>query len=223
MGKCFASIVRTESDKSFFHEPLAQGAIVPTSPKKFNQCKMNPAAAIDCPIFLTDKGDCVRCDKLTETPGTVARFPGNIHASENPGFIVDSHGEKVSTVPNNIMAVVDSKMTEPITISRGMAWLVGVALAVVPVGIMLIAYMISGAMGYQTVVSRMAEAEKRLDKLEKVSDDVQRLTLTTENVKNDVSNIRATQTSSEVERKEMSKNIADIRILLATKSMNAQQ
>lgn len=134
--------------------------------------------------------------------------------------ITDASGREISSEKPNLMAQIDLKAGEPITISRGFAWIVGTALVLIPIVLMIALYLISGAMGYQTVISRVSDAEKRLDKVESAVADIQTLKMTAAQVQSDVKQIKDLQSSNEVDRKDMQKNISDIRILLATKSVS---
>lgn len=134
--------------------------------------------------------------------------------------ITDASGREISSEKPNLMAQIDLKVGEPITISRGFAWIVGTALVLIPIVLMIALYLISGAMGYQTVISRVTDTEKRLDKVEAVVADIQTLKTTATIMQGDVKAIKDAQSSNEADRKDMVKNISDIRILLATKHIN---
>lgn len=146
---------------------------------------------------------------------------GDIHVSiepNKPGLLVDSHGEAVSASKTGLMKV-DEKMSEPLGMSRGLAAIFSVALAIVSAVIGIWLYSLTGAMSYQTVVSRVGTVETRLDKVEKALDDVQGMKITLNNVQNDSKAIRDKQAMDEQDRKDLIKNIGDIRILLAQKGL----
>jgi len=156
--------------------------------------------------------------KLSEV--VIARN-GDIHASVEPNIpegIVDIHGDQLAT-KTGFMTQVDSKVTSPMTISKGLATLATIFIALISglIGIWL--YSVTSAMSYQTVVSRVGEVEKRTEKLEAAVSDIQSLKFSTLNLQNDVKAMRETQQNNEQDRKDLIKNVSDIRILLAQRGL----
>jgi septal ring factor EnvC (AmiA/AmiB activator) len=121
--------------------------------------------------------------------------------------------------PHSLMAQIDKASTETVTWTKGTLWLIGTTIAAASVIVLILAYVVSGAMGYQGVVNRIDQAETRLDKIEKTLDEFSQMKITLNNVQNDSKVIRETQSANETDRKEMMKNLSDIRILLAQKGM----
>lgn len=152
---------------------------------------------------------------------SAAAIERNIHEVpkvDTTGTIIGIHGEKL-TPTTSLMGKIDEQVTTPITISRGLATIAGVLIALLSgiAGIWI--YSVTSAMSYQTVVNRVGVVEARLDKIDTVITDLQGLKMTTNNLQNDVKAIRDKQVNDEPDRKELIKNIGDIRILLAQKGM----
>lgn len=147
----------------------------------------------------------------------------DIHASFEPkkteqGVIVDAHGEPV-TRTNGMMVRLDEKAKQAVTISRGTLWFIGTVIAVVPVLILIVVYVITVAMGYQGTLSQVKEIDGRVTKLENGFVELQTLKLNVNDIKSDVVQIKKTQENNEQDRKDVLKNISDIRILLAQRQM----
>jgi len=119
-----------------------------------------------------------------------------------------------------MMVRIDEKAKESITITRGTLWFIGTVITTVPVLLVVVVYVITVAMGYQGTVSRVADIENRVKEMEMTMKEVTALKITASQVQADVKQIRESQSASDAERKDMSKNIADIRILLASRQMS---
>lgn len=126
-----------------------------------------------------------------------------------PGTLFAPTGEQVK-VKTSMTAKLEAKAAEPI--SKGLAGLIGIAVAVV-------VYIITASMNYQGVVSRIGTAEDRLTKVEDAVKVINVLQLTTNTVQNDVKAIRENQMSRDAEWKELIKNVNDLRILTAQKQL----
>jgi len=151
---------------------------------------------------------------------------GNIHLSVDPhkpdiGTIVDLHGEPI-TRPNSMMVRIDEKVREPITLSRGTLWFIGVLLTVIPITVLLLGYIITLATGYQSNISRVTELDGRVAKLESAVAEIQNLKLSMNTIQGDVTAVKKNQEDGDRDRKDILKNMADIRILLAQKQMGGQ-
>jgi hypothetical protein len=120
---------------------------------------------------------------------------------------------------NGLMGTIEKVSAETVTWTKGTLWIIGTTIAAASVIVLILAYVVSGAMGYQGVVNRIGAAEDRLTKVEDALKDVQSMKLSLNNVQNDASEIRKKQSNDEQDRKEMIKNISDIRILLAQRGM----
>lgn len=147
----------------------------------------------------------------------------DVHQTEEieQGVILDPQEHPVES-KRSLVARVDTKFQEPITISKGLAWLIGLIIAVVPIGIAILIYVATGAMGYQTVVGRVNEVEKRADKMETAITELQTLKITTIKMQGDVEQIKQNQASTETDRKKMMSDLADIRILLAQQGLGSK-
>ena len=158
--------------------------------------------------------------KLSEV---VVSRNGDIHASIEPnvpelGIIFDAHGDPV-TPKTRLMDKIDDRVTSPIKMSFGLASLLGVGITILSAIVGAWLYSLTGAMSYQTVVSRVGTVETRVEKIEKVLDDMQGLKVASVTMQKDVQAIREKQMADEQDRKKMIDNIADIRILLAQKGI----
>lgn len=115
-------------------------------------------------------------------------------------------------VEKTLIAQMDAKTTTPVKMSAGLASLIGI-------GIALVSGLLGWAMSYQSVVSRVGDVEKRLEKMDTAIESLQSLKVTTVTMSNTIETIKKNQEENARDRKEDSKNIADIRILLAQKGM----
>jgi len=153
---------------------------------------------------------------------------GDIHWSvepqtPEPGTILDEHGQQLAEPSKDSMMVrLDSKAKEAITVSRGTLWFIGTAIAIVPIIVILIGYVITIAMGYQGNLSRVTELDSRVAKLEAAVTKIQSLEIGMNNIEKDVSSVKKSHEAAEQDRKDILKNMGDIRILLAQKQMGAQ-
>lgn len=123
---------------------------------------------------------------------------------------------------SGFMARLDAKVNESITISKGLAWLIALVIGIVPVGLLIAVYLITGAMGYQTVVSDVSDLKERVAKLEKLDDKVNGISLTATTVQKDVEIIKKNQDVAESDRRDLIKNVSDIRIMLAQKTLTQE-
>lgn len=142
-----------------------------------------------------------------------------IHLSVEPQKnILDAHGEPIRR--ESMMVRLDKKAGEPITVSRGTLWFIGTLIAVVPIAIAIIAYTISIAMGYQGNVSKVTEIDARVTKVEAALVELQQLKANMAGIERDVNAIKKNQDEADIDRKDILKNMADIRILLAQKQLS---
>jgi len=151
---------------------------------------------------------------------------GDIHVSVEPGqpelgTILDEHGAAIPR-RESMMVRLDEKAKESITVSRGTLWFIGTAITVVPILLVIIGYAVSMAMGYQGNLSRVTELDSRVAKLEAAVAKIQSLEIGMNNIEKDVASVKKSHEAAEQDRKDILKNMGDIRILLAQKQMGAQ-
>ncbi len=154
----------------------------------------------------------------------VLAFSGlaDIHITADPSdskTIVDVRGDAFPQ-RKTMVGRLDDKAKETITLSRGTLWFIGTALTVIPVAIVLLAYLVSGAMGYQGTIGKVNELDTRVGKLETAFADIQALKLSVNNISNDVSTVKDGQKINEAKRDDMAKTLNDIRLLLAANKLN---
>ncbi len=149
---------------------------------------------------------------------------GDLHVSIEPNTpegILDAHGVPVER-SSSMMVRLDKKAGESVTLTRGTLWFVGTLVAVVPVILLIAVYTVTVAMGYQSALSQVKEIDGRVTKLEAAFTEIQNLKLSMNNVANDVATMKASQKDADIDRKDILKNMGDIRILLAQKHMEGQ-
>ncbi len=142
---------------------------------------------------------------------------GDIHASVEPNIpegIVDIHGESVTSKKDFIAMTDEGLAKKPISV--GLAAIISIVLAILSVWV----YSMTTAMGYQTVVSHVDTIDRRVEKLEKAFDDIQSLKMSAQKTDSTLQTMHETQTAGEADRKQMMKDIADIRIMMGQKELH---
>jgi hypothetical protein len=139
---------------------------------------------------------------------------GDVHTTEEPGTVLDSHGESVTSKKDFIAMTDEGLAKKPISV--GLAAIISIVLAILSVWV----YSMTTAMGYQTVVSHVDTIDRRVEKLEKAFDDIQSLKMSAQKTDSTLQTLRETQTAGEADRKQIMKDIADIRIMMAQKAMH---
>lgn len=106
---------------------------------------------------------------------TALREVSDIHISAPPeeAMLLDARGDAIPTKRTGLMARIDAKGSEEITIRRSTLWFVGTLLAVIPVaiviGALLIGYgresqsQIEKTIQMQSDIQKMSETQKRIE------------------------------------------------------------
>lgn len=147
-----------------------------------------------------------------------AILEGNFSGQESiPGTIVDPHGDVLPSPKQGLMGKLDELGQQSVTLTKSTLWIFGTIIAVVPISLAILVYLLSGAMSYQGVVSRVDNAEKRLDKLEALQTEVNNLAQTTSTVSATVNTIKDSQKEMRDDQKDMLKQLNQMSLINVAK------
>lgn len=123
----------------------------------------------------------------------------------------------------SLMSTVNSKLKEEVTTTRGIQWLTVIGVPVVTLCISVVVMLITATLSYQANVSRVEELNKRVLKLEDFTEKFQDFKGEFIKTSSAVEVIKAKQADAEADRRQMARDVSDIKILLGQKTLREAQ